>query len=141
VGIAFDILTNVSGEFVEIVGITLDEAARDVQLVAGMARKELHMSYVGAPYRGDMTDGWVPLTLAPDERFIVDVMLSPTGESYGATNGLWVLGVTSSGVRFRMHTCYALVVMQPGTVCDSSTRDASYPEDGPVKLCGRTETM
>jgi len=141
VGIAFDMLTNVSGETVNIFGFTLDEAAKNIRLLAGMARKELDTGYVGSPYKGDTTNSWVPLVLAPGERFVVDVKLSPTGESDGWTNGLWIMGETSSGRRFRVHTCYALVVRQPGTVCDASTQAKSYPEDIPVRLCGRTESL
>lgn len=142
VGIALDILSNYSDQPVEILDVLLDDKAKDMQLSASQVRKDLDNSCVGCPYNSDMTKSWAPLTVIPGEQVIVDVMLTLTNESYGWTNGLWVIARTDSGQQFKVHTCHTLIVQQPGIACgDSDAEDEYYPTKGPIALCAQEKAI
>jgi len=136
-------VTNVSDKPIEVTGVVLDENAVNLQLVASQVTDDLSASSAGFPYSGDTSGGFTAVTVAPGQMVLIDVGLAPIGPSYGWTNGMWVLLKTSSGQRLRIHSCYAVIVVPPGTGCidDSYASDPGYPTEGPKALCGVTEVV
>ena len=143
VGIAVDMLENVSDEPMEVIDVILDDNAVNLELLNADAIKDHLDSFcVGCTYNGATSLDWSPLLVLPGETVGINTNLKLTGGSYGWTNGLWIIERNEAGHHFRVHTCFTLIVQAHTSVCGNlSFRDDQYPTQGPVDLCGRVEVV